>query len=266
MVVLACWATLVVGPDIMRTFHDFGTLGFSADNNGVISSVDGPPASTAGLRPGDRIDLQGMRCNSSLPDRATRCANLLSVFGGMGGLQYVLPGRDFTLWVKPLKNGQLLPAKAVHLRSVADSLSLLDRAVVLLDWAAGIGFILLAATLVWRAPQLMTWGLFLYAMWFNSGPYFVYYAYLQQWPGALLVQEVLQAIAQALGYAGFVLFALRFPNNRTEEHWKWLERALPLLVVVLAGMQLVSFSTALGNQTETISRASYLAGYAVDLL
>ena len=39
---------LVVGPDIMRTFHDFGTLGFSADNNGVISSVDSPPASTAG--------------------------------------------------------------------------------------------------------------------------------------------------------------------------------------------------------------------------
>ncbi|HET9392578.1 MAG TPA: PDZ domain-containing protein [Candidatus Rubrimentiphilum sp.] len=265
VVVLACWATLVVGPDITRTFHDLGTLGFSADNNGEISSVDGPPASKAGLQPGDRIDLQGMRCNSALPDRETRCANLLAVFGGMGGLQYVLPGRDFTLWVKPLKNGHLLPAKTVHLRSVADPLSLLDRAVIILDWAAGIGFILLAATLVWRAPQLMTWGLFLYAMWFNSGPYFAYYAYLQQWPALLLTQEVLQAIAQALGYAGFVLFALRFPNNRTEAHWKWLERALPLLVIVLAGMQLVSFSTALGNQTEGIGRASYLAGYAVDL-
>jgi hypothetical protein len=42
-------------------------------------------------------------------------------------------------------------------------------AVVLLDQLAAVLVILAGAWLVWIKPGLMTWGFFLYAIWFNPG-------------------------------------------------------------------------------------------------
>jgi hypothetical protein len=60
------WALLVIVPDFYRLFAPLGSLGFSADNSGVIYNVSGPPATTAaipgapgrGLKPGDAIRLE----------------------------------------------------------------------------------------------------------------------------------------------------------------------------------------------------------------
>jgi hypothetical protein len=112
----------------------------------------------------------------------------------------------------------------------------------------------------------MTWGFFLYGLWFNPGQYFVFYAEFQRYPYLLLTQEVLQAAAQAVGYGGFVTFALRFPHNEVEPQWRFAERLLPVLVAVLFVLQLASFGTGLGFKTEMIGRWSYVAGYAVDIV
>lgn len=251
--ILAAWALLVIAPDFYRVFKDYGTLGFSANNNGRIYEVFGPPAIDAGLRVGDRLDLKAMRCGTG-DDKL--CRNALSIFGGMGGLQYVAMHRPVTI--------QVQPARTVVLDPALDEKSASSRFVLLLDEIAGVAFILLAAALVWQRPNLMTWGFFVYAMWFNPGQYFVAYVTLQRWPDLMLAQEAAQSIAQAVGYAGFVVFALRFPNNVTEPRWIRVERSLPFVIFLLAMLQLASFGSAFGYQTETITRIAYFAGWLVD--
>src|SRR5215210_6182307 len=78
VVLLAIYAVSVVGLDTLRPFvhgnaddawplrwYPIAALGFEADNNGKVLSVDaGGPAAAAGLMPGQIIDLASVR-----PDR-----------------------------------------------------------------------------------------------------------------------------------------------------------------------------------------------------
>ncbi len=54
-----------------------------------------------------------------------------------------------------------------------------------LQQAAGVAVVLGAAWLVWIRPGPMTWGFFVYAMYFNPGQVFFFWAWLQQWPRAV---------------------------------------------------------------------------------
>ncbi len=56
-----------------------------------------------------------------------------------------------------------------------------------------------------------------------------------------------------------------FLRNVAEPQWRYVERALPALVLILFVLQLASFGTSLGFKTEVIGRWSYIGGYAVDL-
>jgi hypothetical protein len=125
----------------------------------------------------------------------------------------------------------------------------------------GIGFILLAAFLVWVYPRRSTFGFFLFAIWFNPGQYFTFYASLS--PNAMLFQEAAQAIFEAAGIAGFLEFALRFPTDRVENWRARVERLIPVLFVVLAGLGLMSFGTEFGHRSELLSRIAYGTAYAV---
>ena len=108
-------------------------------------------------------------------------------------------------------------------------------AVLLLDQLAAMLVILAAAWLVWTRPGIMTWGFFLYVIWFNPGQSAQYYALLQLYsPIALLTQNIAGAIAQAIGSAGFIWFALRAPNDETTSRWRTVELILPLIAIVLA--------------------------------
>src|SRR5262245_8339520 len=94
-------------------------------------------------------------------------------------------------------------------------------AVLLLDQLAAILVILAAAWLVWTRPGSMTWGFFLYVIWFNPGQSAQYYALLQLYsPIALLTQNLVGAIAQGAGLAGFIWFALRAPTDETTARWR----------------------------------------------
>jgi len=265
LILFTTWSLLLVAPDLIRLVRPLGSLGFAADNDGLIYDVQGPfsalaesPAWQAGLRDGEHIDLRAMRC---IRPTSRACIDLLAVVGGMGGPQRIRPGRTISLTVAtPAKPARIATMTAIPIRTGWQ-----DKVVLFLDEVVAILVILGAAWLVWTRPGPMTWGFFLYAIWFNSGADFETYAWLEERPFLLLAQEAVQSVVVTAGYVGLLIFALRVPHDRTERNWRPMQCALPLIAIVLLGLQLASFGAAFGYRTETITRASFIAGWAIDI-
>ena len=260
---LTLWGLLMVVPDLIRVAQPLGSLGFFANNDGLIYDVTGPfddeassPAWRAGIRVGDRLDLQRMRCTLG---ELAKCGSSLAI---LGGLEYMLPGRAVTL---DLAAAEGRPARQVTLIAEQPPSNFLVRTVNVLCQIAGILVVLAAAWLVWTRPSAMSWGFFLYVNWFNPGQVYAFYALLEQRPLLLLAQYVAAALAQAAGYAGLLLFVLRVPNNKTEPKWRPVERALPLVGCLLALALAASYGSAFGYPTESVTRTVILAGFVVDL-
>jgi hypothetical protein len=266
LILLTAWSIAMIVPAFQRIFDELGSLGITVDNDGVVTSVVSPfrsagesPAAISGIVPGDRLDLRAMRC---IPVASPQCFSLVAVLGGSGGMQAVLPNRQATLVIRPASGGA---ARAVTLRAVPSPLTWPERVVLLADTIVGVIVIAVAFWLVWTRPGWMTWGLFLYVIWFNPGQSLAYYAILQLWPGAVLVQEVAESLATGAAFAGLVLFALRFPQDRTEPNWQPLEWALPWLAAGLAVLTLLGFGNMVGFPTGKIVAAGYITGYVVDV-
>ena len=263
LAVLLVWALAMIVPDLARLVRPLGSFGFYANNDGLIYDVTGPfsdqtasPAWKAGIREGDRLDLSRMRC---LPCDAVTCG---SVLAALGGLQFVMPGRSATLDIAATPGRA---ARQVALIAEQRPVDWIVRAVLILDQIAGILVVLAAAWLVWTRPGGMSWGFFLYVMWFNPGQSFVYYALLQQWPALLLAQNVAGCGAQAAGYAGLLLFAIRVPTDQTTPDWRALEHSLPLVALFLTLSLIASCGGLFGYQTEATTRAAILIGFVIAL-
>lgn len=280
VLILCVYGAAIIAPDFARVFGPIGTLGFAADNNGVVGSVDEsvPDVRRSGLQPGDRVDLSRMNCLSL---QSQRCKDTLAMYGGLGGLQYVRLGSVVRVVFEAGPHSDLpaaarrlgAPCRAfgagdydctIHARPYA--LEAWGRVVLLFDQLAGLAFIAVGALLLVRKPCLMTAGFFMYGLWFNPGQYFIVYAELQQVPWLMLVQELLQAVFQGAGYAGFLYFVLRFPNDATERRWLVVERVVPYVGAMVTLMTLVSFASSFGVGTAAVTNATYYAGYAIDLL
>ena len=232
LVALTIWALAMVVPDLYRLAHPLGSFGFAANGDGLVTDVQGPfpdekasPAWQAGLRRGDRLDLTQMRC---IPVNTRRCASALATFGG---LQLVEDRRSVDL---PIMATEDKPARQIEIIAQTRPFTWWVTAVLPLDQIAAIFVILAAAWLVWTRPGGMTWGFFLYVIWFNPGQSYQYYAWLQTAPAALLAQNLAGAMAQGAGLAGFLLFALRAPQDKSAPRWRPIERALPAVAIVLA--------------------------------
>jgi hypothetical protein len=117
---------------------------------------------------------------------------------------------------------------------------------------------------VWIHPGKITWGFFLYAIWFNPGQTFAFYALLQQWPAAIFVQEIGEALAHGAGFAGLLVFALRFPTDAPSPPWARFEWMALVVGAVIALLWLGSFANAFGVRTEMLTLAAFLLSYAVD--
>jgi hypothetical protein len=267
LIALTAWALLMIVPDLYRVADPLASAGFAADNDGRVYDVQGPfgleedsPAWQSGLRAGDRLDLMAMRC---LPPRGSACASLLSVIGGMGGAQLVRPGRELVLSIQPATGGE---TRIVTVAAKRPPVNLLARLVLLLTEIAGIAFVVAATWLVWTRPGAMSWGFFLYAIWFNPGQNFVYYLVLQELPPLAIAHEFAVSLAHGAACAGFLLFALCVPDNELEPRWRGLRRGLPVVAAVVIGLQLLSFANAFGYPTEVFARATFLADYAVDAI
>jgi hypothetical protein len=263
LTVLLFWALAMIVPDLARLVRPLGSFGFYSNNNGLIYDVTGPfadktasPAWKAGVREGDRLNLSRMRC---FPYDAVTCG---SVLAALGGLQFVVPGRSAALDIAPTSDRT---ARQVTLVAEERPVDWLVRAVLLLTQIAGIVVVLAAAWLVWTRPGGMSWGFFLYVMWFNPGQSFEYYALLQQWPVLLLAQNVAGSVAQAAGYAGLLLFVIRVPTDQTTADWRSLEHSLPLVAAFLSLVLIASYGGLLGYRTEMETRAAILMGFVVDL-
>jgi energy-converting hydrogenase Eha subunit A len=261
LLVLLAWALAMVAPDLRRVLRPSGSLGLHVNNDGLIYDVVGPfrssgdsPAWQAGLRPGDRLDLGRMRC---VPYEAQRCADALAV---LGGVRFLAPGRRVTL---DLAATAAAPARRVALEARQRPSNWVVRGVLLLGGLAAIAVLLATAWLVWRRPGRMSWGFFLYAMWFNPGQVVEFYAALQVFPPLMLAQGLIAAVAQAAGYTGLLQFALRVPRDEVEPRFARLERLLPWVAAVLAVPLLASLGSLVGFGTELMVRASLLAGLAV---
>jgi hypothetical protein len=177
-------------PGLYRVTAALSSLGLSVDNNGTIVDVTAPfktaalsPAAQAGLRPGDRIDIRQMPC---IPPATKTCSSLLSVMGDLGGLGYNLAHFQATLAILP-KSG---PPRWVTLQAVPAPLHWLSRLILLASTIAAVIFIFIALALVVTRPSRMSWGFFLYAIWFNPGQGYTFYAWLQNWPLATLAEQV----------------------------------------------------------------------------
>jgi len=263
LIVLLAWALLMIVPDLWRVVQPLASYGFIADNDGLIHDVVRPfdakidsPAWKVGIREGDRLDLSSLEC---FPYNTTTCGNALAV---LGGHQFVLPGRPATLDLLPTAD---LPARQVTLVAEPQPSNPFERFVVALDQVAGILVVLAAAWLVWTRPGPMSWGFFLYVMWFNPGQIYASYALLQQWPLLLLAQNAAACVAEAAGYMGLILFVLRAPNDRPDPKWRWLERALPAIGVVLALGLMASYGSTFDYRTETGTRLAIFTGFVVAL-
>ncbi|HWA81580.1 MAG TPA: hypothetical protein VG848_14885 [Acetobacteraceae bacterium] len=265
LLVLTGWALATILPELYRVAEPLSAFGLSADNDGVILDVIAPfasaresPAARAGLVAGERLDLAHMRC--TVPT-SPACASLVVLLGGLGGMQYTRPGRSITLVILPPHAG---PPRLVRLTAVPAPLGWPARLVLLADTVVGALFIAVAFHLVWTRPSRMTWGFFLYAIWFNPGQTYAFYALIQPWPPLLLAEQFLEALAQGAAYAGFFAFTFRFPTAEPDPFWRRLEPALPWLGAAIALLMLLCAGNLFGFQTERITDAVFLAGYGLD--
>jgi hypothetical protein len=261
LILLTFYALAMVAPDFLRVVRPLGSFGLAADGDGLVYDVQGPfateedsPAWRAGLRRGDELDLAAMRC---IPVDTNVCASLLSLWAGVN---YLMPGREATLLIAA--TGER-PAREVTLVAEQRPTNRLLELVVILETIAGILVVLGAAWLVWTRPGAMTWGFFVYVIQFNPGQAFQFYAWLQLWPRALLVQDLVSLVMQAAAYVGLMLFALRAPIDRAEGRWRAVERALPALAILFLAPTLAGLGTVFGFRAETWMRSSFLIGFAV---
>ena len=258
---LLIWALAMIVPEFTRVFRPLGSFGFYADSDGVIYDVAGPfnseddsPAWKAGVREGDQLDFTRMRCIAY--DRDV-CASTLAA---VGGNEYVLPGRAGTFELLPTSSE---PARQVHLVAERRPFNLLVRFVLTLDQVAGIAIVLAAAWLVWTKPGVMSWGFFLYVLWFNPGQAYEFYAQLQRWPIVLLTQHALGSISQAAGYVGLLAFVMRAPTGALQPEWERAERMLPWIGGAIAAALMAAYGSAFGFHTELLSRATILFGILI---
>ena len=262
LMALTLWALAMIIPDFYRLYQPLGSFGFYANNDGIITDVQGPfhkqtdsPAFQAGLRAGDRLDLEQMRC---IPISTLRCA---SAMAALGGFRLVTNQRRAELVTAATPDR---PAREVDIIAKQRPYDVWVRGVLLLDQLAAIFVILAASWLVWTRPGIMTWGFFLYVIWFNPGQSAQYYALLQLYsPIALLTQNLVGAIAQGAGLAGFIWFALRAPTDETTSRWRPVERSLPVVALLLMLLLALSYANLLGYRTEMLTRAGVISGLVV---
>ncbi len=239
-------AMLIVGPDLMLPWHPYSSFGMSVDPHGTITSVD-RVAETAGLRVGDRVELERLQ-----PLERARYMGVVPK-----GLVVRLPmvsGRTITLQAH------------THTRTTLDNVTDVVAVLALLT------FIALAAALVLLRSMPATWAFYGFAYTFCS-----YGALVKAIsPQLLICIMILMALAGAVSPAAFVSFALRFPDSKLKPAALWTERVLlfgvtpaiaawgmyQLLAYMIAGAPAPAWIRP-GNLHNTLTDAIYAAGVAI---
>ena len=254
-------------PDLYRVVAPLGSLGLSVDNNGRVINVRHPfddvatsPAARAGIVPGDRVDLARMRCFQPL---SAGCTSVVAVLGDFGGVEYTMRQAPVAISIIAAQGGT---PRTLSVTPAPAPLPPDARLLLLADTAVGALFVGVAFLLAWTRPGRMTWGFFLYAIWFNPGQNYTFYALLQLWTPAVLIEQCLEAFVQGAAYAGLIAFALRFPGEAVEPRWRRLDAALPWLAIVMAAVSLLGSTNLFGWPTAMLTRGQFFALIPLDVV
>lgn len=270
--VLTAYAFLAIAPDYLRLYpnvaekqtiqngckllglpakcYPLGTLGFRADNNGKVIQVDNHdkpgPAWNKGIRVDDIIVL-----------KATKLTERRAV----NKFVFVASGQSHTLWIKTDGN----PARDVEQWPAQEKLPPTESEFRWLRLAeiGAFFFIGSCAVLLWRYPSPAMWGLFFYSAWFNSGQYFFWYANLSG--VGLSVFDCIQALLEALGLTGIMMFARYYGRGLVEDRHRVLWWLAPFLV--LATVRICTFLNFMaGIPTEILYRVWFILAFVVWIL
>ncbi len=191
-----------------------GDFGVATDSSLRVVGVDddaGEPAYRAGIHIGDRFD--GV---SSFEQRLY-----------LQRVRNPAPAERLALHVER-ENGSSRPVSLVAEVWPFDA----SDVAMYFPWAAAdLVFVLVGSILVLLRPSRMTWAFFLYCMGTAPGIMLGYY-WLPAW--LVFTTVVFVSILQALGFAAFLVFCVRVPDDRAVGVWRYVESIVAPLV--LAGL------------------------------
>jgi hypothetical protein len=252
-------------PELYRVTNNLSTLGMSVNGNGLIVDVTAPfsspsqsPAALAGLHPGDRIDMQKMRC---FDVTSPLCRSLITVMGYLGELEYTRPHLSGSFDI--LAGPEATP-RNVTLTATPAPLVWPERVILLAGTITGILFVAVTFLLVWKRPGPMTWGFFLYSLWFNPGQNYTFLTLLQTWPLAYLAAQFIEALVAGAACAGLLIFTLRFPSDVIDPSWHWIERAFIWFGIVFAALTAACSLNLFGLPTEKLYNFLFGCGFVID--
>lgn len=213
-------------PNISQLWNPFAQLPIDVNYDGVVTSVDpGSDAARQGIRPGDVVDFK----STTLAQRLV-----------MLDFHYPREGDTFTFSVRSGGASRLVTVRAESRPELYEDL------IVVLRRSTYVLFVAIAAFIVMRRPNRMTWAFYLYSLAaiYGNGEYFGFLP-----PAVYFGITEFQFVLLALGNAAFLAFAARFPNDDPQGIARWTDRAAPLAFVVLAALSLgADFGAALGGR------------------
>ena len=204
LISIATIAMLVLSADNVSGVYGWNT---GPDGQTVTSVTPGYPADRAGIRAGDVVDYRSLsllgRVNTIGPQAVSAGEPLV--------VRFVRSGVAHTITMK------------------AAPISFASRSI----WSlvSGIMIIAVGSWLVLVRPSRMTWGFLLLGV----GQLANVFIYRFGSPGMLLGTQMLRDMGVAAGWAGVLIFASRFPDDKPQGFFKLLDRAaIPLAAVYLA--------------------------------
>ncbi len=202
--------------------------------------------------------MQKMRC---FEVQSSVCGSLITTMGYLGELEYTLPGRSENFAV--ISGPQARP-RTVTLTAAPAPLAWLGRALLLAGTITGILFVAVTFFLVWTRPGPMTWGFFLYSLWFNPGQDYTLMAVFQSWPLAYLATQLIEAMVQGAACAGLLIFTLRFPTDVIDPSFRWIESVIIWFGVVFAVLTAACGLNLFGLPTEKLNNFLFECGFLID--
>ena len=196
VLIVACVSSYFVLDTLGTMFIPAGSFGIDVIGETAIVDAIDPQSGSKGLRVGDRIDLGAM----PFRERSYVYANTLLPVG-------------LTLTVPIIRSGS---KRSAIIRTFKSEFGIDDEIRYFARKIVAMAYIFVAVVLVWSRPNLMLWGLAIFLM--RQHPWFI--TPFDSAPLAALSIAAWYTI-YSLGWPGLIVFASRFPDNRTTRFTKY---------------------------------------------